>query len=149
MVSPLWKTMKTQTAAKAKAPPSFRQLCLIVREVITRHPTDGEADLKEAIKLRCLQLGYRYNNQQIPRAMDAVERAMHRYFLTPAQIAALRPPPRRSEMTQQIDPPWRTITRGPPTWTSTKQLLDRLTSSPSAPPTSAPGATTSKKRSTS
>lgn len=80
--------------------PTFRQLCAIVRATITQHPDDCEADLKEFIKRRHLRLGYAYSNDQIPRAMDAVERAMGRHLLTPAQIAARRPPSPLPEMAQ-------------------------------------------------
>ncbi len=120
--------MQTRTATKAKVvrrttSPSFRQLCAIVRAVITQHPTDAEADLKEAIKQRHVALGYLYSNDQIPRAMDAVEQAMGRYFLaTPTPREQSRPPP---EMAQQIDPPWRTPRHAPATWTRLRALIPR------------------------
>lgn len=105
--------------------PTFRQLCAIVRSVIEQHPADCEADLKEWIKQRHVTLGYLYSHDQIPRAMDAVERAMNRYFLTTDQQAAVRPPTPHPE---QVDPPWRLIDRGLPQWTSTRDLLLKLLS---------------------
>ena len=74
--------------------PAFRQLCAIVREMITAHPMAAAADLKDLIKRRHVRLGYRYDYQQIPRAMDAVERAMRRAGLTigPLTEPTTRPP---------------------------------------------------------
>ena len=70
-----WKT-KTPEAKVPATYPGFRQLCAIVRETLTHHPTATASDRKEAIKCRHVRLGLLYAPQQIPRAMDAVERAM-------------------------------------------------------------------------
>jgi hypothetical protein len=118
--------MHTTTTAKV---PSFRQLCAIVRQVITTHPTDTATDLKDRIKCQHVTLGYRYNTRQIPRALDAVERTMGRDTLTPAQIATLRP--LRARPPTQADPPW-PGTRGPSQWTrltdcTTNRRSDRST----------------------
>ena len=105
--------------------PRFRQLCAIVRQMITEHPTACAADLKDLIKRRHLRLGYRYNNQQIPLAMDAVERAMRRAGLTIGPVSVSVPMTRPPEAQQ--DPPWRRYERGPSRWTSTSDLATDLT----------------------
>ncbi len=112
--------MKTRIVAREKYP-SFRQLCAIVRHILTTYPNECEADLKERIKLRHVSLGYLYSNDQIPRAMDAVERAVGRYVLT---AEAPRPP--INEMEHQIDPPWRAFDRRSSEWTNLKDLVRRL-----------------------
>ena len=134
--SRLWKTkaMKTTTTpakvrrlvVRTKLPP-FRQLCAIVRAIMTAHTTESEADLKERIKQRHVALGFRYSNLQIPRAMDAVDVALKRK--PPA-----RPPPSSPlpELAQQRDPPWRTSTRTGE-WTSLRELVERFTKSRSDP----------------
>jgi hypothetical protein len=62
----------TKTAKSPGADPEsahFRRICLIVREQFRDNPTDGWADVKEAIKCRCAQLRLPYGGSVIDRAM--------------------------------------------------------------------------------
>jgi len=58
--------------------PGKRQLCAIVRQVLTANPTTCEAERKELIKRQHLTLGFLYDHREIPEAMDKVERAIAR-----------------------------------------------------------------------
>ena len=121
------KATKTRLVERTNVP-AFTQLCAIVRQVITENPDACEAELKELVKLRHVTLGYLYDPRQIPRAMDAVERVMHRINLTPDQVTALREAVTSSgtETTDQTDPPWGPYDRRPSPWTSLRELIEAL-----------------------
>jgi hypothetical protein len=103
--------------------PSFRQLCAIVRQMCEEQPTASDADLLEAIKCRHVQLGYLHSIDQLPRALDAVERTLRRRVILPTYLA--RPPtPSPPELAQQVDPPWPGIHRQPSTWTRLGEIIN-------------------------
>lgn len=118
--------MTTTTTTKAKVVPrttvpSFRQLCAIVRQILEQHPTASDADLMELIKRRHVHLGYLHAIDQLPRALDAVERTMGRPVTLPTHLRPARSP--LPEMAQQVDPPWRGARRQTSTWTSLGDIL--------------------------
>jgi hypothetical protein len=54
--------------------PTFRQTVVIVQDVVRHHPTASWTDRLELIKTRHVTLGFQYANDQIHRAVSAVQR---------------------------------------------------------------------------
>ena len=67
-------------AGLSPTPPTFAQLCVIVREQMDADPTAGEAEWAERIKHRLLEVGFDYpaSPQQLTAAMEAIAHVLEK-----------------------------------------------------------------------
>ena len=97
-----------------KPEPSFPRVCAVVRQMRRQHPTEELADIKEATKLRLVRLGFRYDNEQINRAMAYTERTLPPY---PS------PTPVSWPASPDSDASWPRCARSPGGWSSLRAIV--------------------------
>ena len=109
--------------------PTFRQLCAVIKDVVTTHPNERGANLIEAIKVRLAQLTFTYDPDQLTRAFKAVERSLKVDLVTPIE----QPHPKLAPEPINADPPWRGYDRGRHGWVSAREVLESLTNQRRSP----------------
>jgi hypothetical protein len=98
-----------------KPEPSYPRVCAVVRQMRRQHPTEELADIKEAVKLQLVKLGFRYDNDQINRAMAYVEQ---RLPYPPRPVSS----PTRTEPSDS-DASWPRSERSPGGWSSLREIV--------------------------
>ncbi len=108
----------TETTAWNADASAVRRMAKLIRTVLKKHPDVTSGELADLVKDRLRVLRIPWTPRQLHDALSAIDQRV-----TGERIR----PPCRSEVAQQVDPPWPKPRQVSPGWTSLRDLATQLT----------------------